>query len=218
MCILYISHILIPSLTKKVYYVILLTINLKSSIDSNIITREFDFRFDLGRAHTHTVCFAALDLTRDIVFLGFLIVAINFLKDNLYSGLFSHSAIAAVCNKLCVFRKTTHTTVVPITMPPRPPHPAATVGYSYVPCHRALLPSSDTSSSSAQLLSSRTDLSISSHSPLILIILSLLLLRFLSSSCVLHLALSPSHFIDLPKSPDQLFFLPVTVKVSFPET
>lgn len=42
--------------------------------------------------------------------------------------------------------------------------------------------------------------------------------RLASLSCVLHLALSSSRFINLPGPPDQLFFLPVTVQISIPET
>lgn len=61
------------------------------------------------------------------------------------------------------------------------------------------------------------DLSISSHS-LFLIIFLPLLPWLLSLSCVLHLALSSSRFINLPGPPDQLFFLPVTVQISIPET
>lgn len=61
------------------------------------------------------------------------------------------------------------------------------------------------------------DLSISSHS-LFLIIFLPPLPRPLSLSCVLHLGLSSSRFINLPGPPDQLFFLPVTVQISIPET
>lgn len=66
--------------------------------------------------------------------------------------------------------------------------------------------------------STAADLSISSHSLFLIVLLLLLLLRLLSSSCILHFALSPSHSVDLPGPPDQLFFLPVTVQISIPET
>lgn len=65
------------------------------------------------------------------------------------------------------------------------------------------------------------DFPISSHS-LFLIIFLLLLLWFLSSSYILHLALSSSSCLSLSLNllgpPNQLFFLPVTVQISIPET
>jgi len=63
------------------------------------------------------------------------------------------------------------------------------------------------------------DLSISSHSLfLIILLLLLLLLRLLSSSRVVHFALLSSRSVDLSGPPNQLFFLPVTVQISIPET
>lgn len=54
------------------------------------------------------------------------------------------------------FRNRAHRyTPLPSQLLPTRPTP---LGYTYVPCHRAPLPSSDTSSSSAQLLSSRRPL------------------------------------------------------------
>lgn len=97
------------------------------------------------------------------------------------------------------------------------PPPPAPLRYTYVPCHRALLPSSDMPLRLLHSFSPAADLSISSHS-LFLLVLPLLLPRLLSLSCALHSALLLSLSVHSLRPPNQLFFLPVTVQISIPET
>lgn len=98
-----------------------------------------------------------------------------------------------------------------------PHRPSSPLRYTYVPCHRALLPSSDMPLRLLHSFSPAADLSISSHS-LFLLVLPLLLPRLLSFSCALHSALLLSLSVHSLRPPNQLFFLPVTVQISIPET